>query len=77
MSPFASLLESLSPFEPGSLVGSVPGVNVNTSEVINPSGIPSASVSSCIPLSSLSTSSSPPLPVDENGSDAGALNSIK
>ncbi len=68
------LSSSAVPFWSSSPVGSVPGINVITGEVITPSVNPSPSVSCCDPLSSPSTSSSLVLVgVDEEGKDAGGI----
>ena len=76
LSPSSSAPAPLSPPSPGSLVGSVPGIIDITGDVIAPSVIPSPSVSAWIPLSSLSTPSSPPAPIDDTGDETGGINSI-
>ena len=75
LSPSSSAAVPLVPPSPGSFVGSVPGIKVITGDVMTPSVMPSPSVSCCIPLSSLSTPSSPPLPSDDTGEEAGGMNS--
>ena len=75
LSPSASAPAPLLPPSPGSLVGSVPGIIDITGDVIVPSVSPSPSVSAWIPLSSLSTPSSPPAPSDDTGDETGGINS--
>ena len=76
LSPLASAPAPLLPCNPGSLIGSVPGVILITGDVTTPSEIPSPFVSAWIPLSSLSTpSSAVPVGVDDTANEAGGKNS--
>ena len=68
------LLSSVVVGNPGSPSGSSVGVKLITVDWINPSVNPSPSVSSCKPLSSLSTPLSAPSVVLETGKLSGAIN---